>query len=852
MSVLQARGYTPMPRALTDLRPACFGCSGQSAGAEVNPVFIKPLFAWSIYQHFSNVYTKKPFIQLFISMPLLLLSMKSPVRILLVFFILTAGLVTSQAQNVSYNQWIDHLPYKNCISVAEAGNLVYGATPYSLVYFDKTDNSLNRLNKVTVGGLTDIGISCIGYCSQLNTLVVAYANTNIDLVKGPNVVNIPDIKRKQILGNKTINNMLIVGKLAYLACGFGIVVLDIEKEEIKDTYYIGPSGTQINVRALTFHQPDNRFYAATEKGIYSADANSNLAYFVNWIKDTSITGPDDNFNFITSFSGNIYTNKTTGNWDGDAMFVKSGNAWSVFQPTDPSNRSSMRVCGERLVVCNVYQVRTFKPDGSPDAVYASYNPEVNIHPKDALIDKDGKVWVADGEQGLWSIGSDNTGTNYTFDGPVSADVATMDISGRQLWVAPGGRNASFGNLYRIAQAYTFNDKAWSSFNYTNVPAMADYRDVLCVAADPANGNHAFLGTWGYGVLEFDNNQLKTVYTPDNSSLQYIVGYGYGYERIGGLAYDQDNNLWVTNSGVPNILSVRKANGQWKSYNLGLLGSNPDVGNIVIDHDNQKWMQCRDLGLFVFNDNNTLDNTGDDKMRKLTSMAGNGGLIGTAVTCMAVDRNGELWLGSDQGVSRIVSPGNVFTGGNYDAEVVNVVEGGFLHHLLGTELITAIAINGNNEKWIGTDKAGVFLMSADGGTEILNFTEANSPLLSNSIESIKISSNGNVYFGTAQGIVSYQDYKVEAKTTLDSLFIYPNPVRPGYQGPVFISNLTDESNVKITDVTGSLVWETQAQGGQVIWEGKNLEGRKVSTGVYMVFVTNPDGSMKTTGKILFVR
>lgn len=778
--------------------------------------------------------------------------MKFSNRKLLVFVVLISLICKIEAQTVGYNQWLDHLPYKQCVAVAEANNLVYAATPYSLVYFDKTDNSLNRLNKVAEGGLTDVGISNIAYCSKLGTLVVAYSNTNIDLVKGTDVVNIPDIKRKQIQGNKSINSMLIIDKLAYLACGFGIVVLDIEKAEIKDTYYIGPSGSQINVKALTFHEPENKFYAATEKGIYAAQANTNLAYYVNWIQEKTISGPADNFNLIASFSGRVYTNKTTGKWDGDSMFVKDGNSWVKFQPTDPVIRTSMRVCGERLVVSNFYHVCVYKPDGSAVAYYDWYKPNVHVNPKDALIDKDGQVWVADNEQGMWSIGSDNIGTQYLFDGPASVDVFAMDVSGRQLWAVPGSRNASFGGLYRFAQAYTFDSKNWKSFNYSNVPAITDYRDVLCVAADPADGKHAFLGTWGYGVLEFDNNELKKVYTPENSTLQYIPGYGFGYVRIGGVAYDQNKNLWVTNAGVPNILSVRKSTGEWKSFNLAALGNTPDVGGIVIDHDNQKWMHCRDLGLFVFNDNNTLDNTADDKMRKLTSAAGNGKLIGTAVTCMVVDRNGELWLGSDQGVSRIISPGNVFTGGNYDAEVVQVEEGGFLHDLLGTELITAMAINGNNEKWIGTDKAGVFLMSADGGKEILHFTETNSPLLSNTVQSIKISANGTVYFGTSQGIVSYQDYKVEAQPTLDSLFIYPNPVRPGYQGPIFISNLITDSNIKITDVSGALVWETQAQGGQVIWDGNNLEGRKVNTGVYLVFVTNPDGSMKTTGKILFVR
>jgi hypothetical protein len=173
-------------------------------------------------------------------------------------------------------------------------------------------------------------------------------------------------------------------------------------------------------------------------------------------------------------------------------------------------------------------------------------------------------------------------------------------------------------------------------------------------------------------------------------------------------------------------------------------------------------------------------------------------------------------------------------------------------LLETEAITAIAVNGNNEKWLGTDKSGVFLMSADGTEELLHFTEANSPLLSNSIQSIKIANNGEVYFGTSLGIVSYKDYKVEPPSTLDSLFIYPNPVRPEYKGPIYISNLVAESNVKITDISGALIWEIQAQGGQVIWDGQNLEGKQVKTGMYLVFVTNPDGTQKKVGKVLFVR
>lgn len=752
------------------------------------------------------------------------------------------------AQTSSYNQWTDHLPYNNCKAVVEAGSRIYSATPYSILYFDKTDNSINRLNKVT-GGLSDIGISSIAYCSQLNTLVVAYTNTNIDLVKGSVVINIPDIKRKQILGNKTINSILVVDKLAYLACGFGIVVVDIEKEEIKDTYYIGASGSQINVNALTFHSADNKFYAATEKGMFSALATSNLAFYVNWIKETNIPGPNQNFNLTTSFAGKVYANKTVYSWtNGDSLYVKNGNEWSYLVPDYHWPRTSMRVCGDHMIISSYSFATTYKADGTEDKVYDSYNPGV-VRSNDAIIDKEGDIWIADNDYGLWKIGEDKP---YIFNGPASQEVTAMDISKNQLWAVPGGRTAGFGYLFKSPQCYTLANHKWSSYTGTNIPEINSFRDFISVAADPNDANHAFIGSWGYGVIEFDNGALKEIYDTLNSSLRYVVGYGNGNLRVGGVAFDRNNNLWVTNSNVANVLSMRKSSGEWRSYNLGTKGTAIDVGGIVIDNENQKWLQLRDFALFVYNDNNTSDNIADDNYKKLTVGDGLGTLEASSIASMAVDRDGQLWIGTDQGVAVIYSPGNVFTQvGDYNAQQIMVEEEGFLHPLLETEVITAIAVNGNNEKWLGTDKAGAFLMSSDGTKELMHFTEANSPLLSNSIQSIKISETGEVYFGTSLGIVSYQDYKVAPPATLDSLIIYPNPVRPEYNGPIFISNLVAESNVKITDVSGALVWEIQAQGGRVIWNGCNLEGRRVNTGVYLVFVTNPDGSQKEVQKILFV-
>jgi len=773
--------------------------------------------------------------------------MRFSAKLLFIAVLLSGYQSTLSAQTLQIGQWRDHLPYKKCISLALSSNRSYAATESSLLYFDKTDNSIVRKNKVN--GLSDVGISSIAFSDEYNTLVVAYSNTNIDLIKGEDIINVPDIKRKQILGNKTINKVMINGKYAYLSCGFGIVVLDIDREEIHDTYYIGPLGTQINVFDLTFNESNNRFYAATEKGIYSADASTNLAYYEKWAKEITLPAPDAKFNLVTAFSGKVYANSTKSTWESDTLYVYNGTQWDYFLPNNHSNRASINVSNNRLLICQYLSVDLFKPDGSFEKNYYTYSPG-NIRPNDALFDASGELWIADNDQGMWKIDNGYQGHQYLINGPAASRVASMDVSGTSLWAVYGGRDASFGALYNPAQFYAFDNEEWTSFNGSNSVFLQSKSDILCVAADPLKGNHAYLGSWGYGIFEMDNGQFVNNYIPANSSLQtYNTDEGTCF--VGGLAFDAGHNLWATNSTVANVLSVKKSTGEWKSYNLGSNGTGVYTGGLVIDNFNQKWILMRDLSLLVFNDNNTLDITTDDQVFKLTNAAGNGNLPGNGIASFVVDKQGQLWLGSDQGVAVIYSPENVFNGGSFDAQKVMIEEEGFLHPLLETEAVTAIAVNGNNEKWLGTDKSGVFLMAADGSKQIYHFTEENSPLLSNSITSIRIASDGEVFFGTGNGIVSYKDSSQPPSTELDSVYVYPNPVRESYSGPIAISNLVADSYVKITDISGNLVWEIQSQGGRVIWDGNDLDGHRVKTGVYLVFIANSDGSKKEVTKVLFI-
>jgi len=201
------------------------------------------------------------------------------IKFTLVLLILPLYLFCQNAQ-VPIGQWRDELPYNFCNSVAEAGTRIYASTPYALFYYDKEDNSVTRITKIQ--GLSDIGITCIAYNSDTKTLIVTYSDANIDLIKNNTIINISDIYRKTILGNKTINSIYCIGSDAYLLCGFGIVVMDLVKEEIRETYYIGNGGSQVNVLGLVKDASDT-LWASTEKGIYKAwYKDPNLANYAVW------------------------------------------------------------------------------------------------------------------------------------------------------------------------------------------------------------------------------------------------------------------------------------------------------------------------------------------------------------------------------------------------------------------------------------------------------------------------------------------------------------------------------------------------------------------------------------------
>ncbi len=775
-------------------------------------------------------------------------------RITLLFYsLLFLTMIKLSAQSIAIGEWRTQLPYNRVIDVALAGDIVFAATEYSMFTYNTLDNSVKRFDKVT--GLSDVGIRKIGFSKNADALLVAYSNTNLDLVRSSgSIINISDIKDKDILGKKTINNITFKDTYAYLSCGFGIVVLDLVREEIHDTYYIGPDGSSIEVNDITFN--DTSFFAATESGIYYADVNANnLADFNQWHKDFSMIHPHLNYNLVQSFSDKIYTNYMTGNWEGDSMFVYNGSVWENYFKNNISRRFQMFVKDDNMYIVTRYNIIVTDEDGNETARIYRINGE-NIQPYAVDKGNDEFLWIGDENRGLiknWGIWN---GEEINPNGPGTSNVFNMDAAGKNVWVAPGGRQGDWSKLYMTDGVFNYSDNFWYTHNRRNTPALDTMTDMVCVKVDPADPNIAYVGTWDKGMLKFVNNELVTVFDDQNSSLQRWLGDPTKI-LVSGIDFDDQHNLWVANTSAPDILAVQKNNGSWRSFNLGGSLSGIDVAELMVDNYNQKWIKMRKDGyIIVYNDNGTIDDPTDDKVKVLNQSTGKGAIPGSGVHSFATDLDGEVWVGSDKGVCVFYSPDRIFESGvNFDAQQILVPRNdgsGLADILLETETVTAITIDGANRKWIGTERAGVFLLSEDGIEQLAHFNENNSPLLSNNITSIAIDKDGEVFIGTARGIISYRGTATPSGPTDSKVYAFPNPVRESYTGLIAIKGLQNNSSVKITDTYGNLVFETRSEGGQAIWDGYNFDGRRAATGVYLVIAITSDGEEKAVTKILMIR
>jgi len=711
------------------------------------------------------------------------------------------------SEDIAINEWRVHIPYGNVTAIADAGDKIFCATKLAMFVFNKSDNSVERFSKVT--GLSDIDVSTLGYDVANDLVVLAYNNGNVDVIKGNKITNISDIRRKNIVGDKRVYNIYFYNDLAYLSCGFGIVVLDLINNEIKDTYFIGTGGDQIRVNAIT--SLNDRIFAATENGILEADINDP---FLNDPTSWFQHGSGQNISSGECKQTIVHEQKIYAIVK-DTVYELGDSTWSNYYfEADKTIRSVMSSQG-KLYISQVDETTGQVMDGKVVSIDSQQSKtefqHVNliIGPESALEDINGVVWVADSWMGLIKY----NGSNYERiapNSPPSVNVREITIENNEVWVAPGEISNLWNYLFNTDGFFSFRGNYWGVNASYNTPGLDTILDFITSTIHPSN-RHVFMGSYGGGLVEFFDDKLINVYK-QNSSLQETVGDANSY-RVGGLAFDDDGNLWVSNFGAPNPISVRKADGTWKAFDNNLDVTGNPMGPMVIDDNNQKWIvRPKSFGILVFDHGENIDDTSDDRYRALSTGEGKGGLPNIDVLCIAKDLDGEIWVGTKQGIAVFYCPSEVMSSDGCDADQILVDEGGFLGFLMETESVNTIAVDGADRKWIGTEN-GIWLMSSDGTNKIRHFNVDNSPLLSNSIIDIAINhETGEVFIGTAKGIISYKGTATEGKDSHGDVYVYPNPVKEDYTGTIAIKGLVKDAFVKITDVSGTLIYQTQALGG----------------------------------------
>ncbi len=773
---------------------------------------------------------------------------------------------TTLFAQVPLGQWRDHFPYRQTYAVTEGGGKAWCATPTAVFGFDPATGEYERLTKVN--RLNDVGVRAIRWNHTLGMLVVGYDNGNLDLVSPNSTYNLSDIKRSNLLGDKGINSIRFEDSLAYLSCGFGIVVVDLVAREVRETWLIGPAGTQLDINATAILA--DSVYAATENGLYAAKRfGENLAAFTNWHKRVDMPMPNGEYTSVVAFAGKLLANYRGSVQYTDTVFYFDGG-WQRFSNNGMFGTTNLSLevslAGDQLVVTHDYHMQTFDTSLQQVAAFYGYNNgTLTAFPAMAIPSVNGYIWIADRENGLVRSTGGTQGDLFYPNGPAQTSAIGLSMSEGTLFVASGSVATNWSGSFRKDGVHHLANGEWRTTSIENEPLMLGanafgnaVNDIMAVVVDPDDNTHAFAGSWDDGVLEFRDRELIGFFNSDNTNgvLQIFAGLGNAnVVQVAGLAYDKDGNMWVSNSNCSNPVVVRKANGTWKNFNPGTILNNQTLlGKIVPAENGYKWfIRPRGLGLLVFNDGGTIDNTSDDQYKVLNNFEGTGHLPSTDIYGLAEDLDGEMWVGTGKGVVVFYNPDAIFNGGDYDAQQILIEQDGNVQILLETEVVTSVAVDGGNRKWLGTVSSGVYLVSSDGTEQLEHFTLENSPLPSNNINDIAIDQvTGEVYFATDRGIMSYRSDATDGSGSADCAMVYPNPVRESYTGPVAITGLVRDSDLKITDVSGNLVYRTTSLGGQATWPGTDMSGNRVSSGVYLAYSTNDDGSEKCMTKILVMR
>ena len=754
-------------------------------------------------------------------------------KILLSILLLGMTVYLGAQSVLPIGEWRAHLPYRVGKYVTQSDDKVYFSTGGAIMEVDKEEQSLDFITRVE--GLSNVGIEMIRYNRQGQVLIIVYENTVIDLLYDDgSIVTLNQIRNfDNFSGEKVINSLYIENdSIVYLAATYGVSKLNLAAQEFAFTTFTGFPVNDI-------HLYDEYLYASTDVGIYRIETdNINPDDFGNWKLLGSAEGyPDDySASAFATFNDELYVAVN------DTLFSYKGNSLEFIHYELGSTLEFLTTEGVYLLAgFRPGRVVYFHPDGTQGTIPSNCVKAPNY----AIEDERGRIWFGNEEARSDFRFLENINAGFCDAIPVNSpwSEAVWDISiyNGEVWMASGGLDQTLSARFLSDGFASFINGDWTIYNRETTEALKgpnpdpsvtddDIQVFVSSAIHPGNGN-VYMGSYIEGLVEIDENGVFNQYRDTNSTLQ--EANGDPRVRVGGLAFDEDNNLWISNNSVSKPISVLMPDGTFRSFAVPECNQNL-VYDLAIDGSGYKWLVLgnNSAALMLFDEGELMDDSSDDLCRVFTS--NDSELPTNNVNCLAADLEGDIWVGTIEGITIFECGSSAFEDECQGTRRI-VEQDGFGAYLLETENVKTIAIDGANRKWVGTEN-GVFVLSANGEEEIARFTTANSPLFSNDILEIEVDrESGEVFIGTLEGLISYQSDAVSGGNVhKGNITVYPNPVRENYDGPVAIKGLARDATVKITDISGKLVYETTALGGQAIWDARDYNGRRVSSGVYLVF------------------
>ncbi|MEQ8517837.1 MAG: hypothetical protein RLN79_11140 [Cytophagales bacterium] len=751
--------------------------------------------------------------------------------ILFILNCLGSSIILAQS-NIPVGSWRTHFSYYQIKAIEETNNYIYAAAENGLFRIDPETGLIDKISKIQ--GLNDNRISVLKYHKALSILIIAYESGNIDLVdKEGYIINIDAIiQSSAIVGSKRINHISIDGDFAFLSCSFGLVKLDLRKIEVAEDYRnlgLG-NNSQIEIYASAVDTNGDSIYLSTSQGIMQAPFNSsvNLQDVNNWRLFVSADSvPQNNFSDLVSFDNSIFVARNSGN-SAELWQYESGK-WRVRMPGLGSQIKKLRIIGNQFILLTGNNIQLWNSTDTFSNVISEL--EIFPTPDDFLIDNNGKYWIASPDRGLIS----NLSGEYEYynpNGPFKNLVARMAYNDGTLVVTSGGRKTNFTQQLNDFGYSIYENGEWINYLPKELPNTKNIGKFLLDLYEPyfyKSANLLALGSIGYGVLMQYESDSFQVFNSSNSTLFNILD-GFASTRVSAMTENEKGELVMANTESPRPINFYSPENGWRS--LPFSAQNLDrVDQMLTDEGNNIWCRVINItgGIIVFNEE-------DNQIRNLNAAEGNGNLPTNAVNDMAIDLDGDIWVGTNDGVAVFFNPDRIFDGGNVDASTP-IFEN---RPLLREEIITSIEVDPANRKWVGTNN-GVWLFEPDGTNVIANFTVDNSPLINNRIVDIEINEqNGEVFFATNDGIVSYRGTATSSNSVCDDIKVFPNPVKPGYLGDLSVYNIPQNAIVKIVDNGGKLFHEQRATGNSITWNLRSYNNSKPKSGVYYILTTTEDG------------